>query len=93
MTSIRISCRDVYEAQKLASLALPREDGAFITGIINVIEDELVVSLKDKSAHSVVLSNSVMVEELADFLQSVTDSEHKIVDAKSSGIMVEITKI
>ncbi len=46
-----IICEDTYEAQKLASLIYIKDDNeTFITGILEIIENELVISLKDKSA-------------------------------------------
>ena len=90
---IRISCNDKYEAQKLASLIFIKDSNeTFITNILNVIENELVVSLKDKSAHSIVLEDHENVESFADFMQSVIEKEHKIVATETFQHEVEITK-
>ena len=62
------------------------------TKILNVFENELVVALKDKSAHSVVLKNEENVEAFADFIQSVLEKEHKIVGIKAIEDEVEISK-
>jgi len=60
---LRVRCRDKYEAQKLVSLIYRDDDNdTFVTKILNVIENEVVVSLKDKSAHSVLLKDSQNVE-------------------------------
>ena len=59
-----VSCEDKYEAQKLASLIFIKEaKETYITSILNVIKNELVISLKDKSAHSVLLENNSEVEK------------------------------
>ena len=51
-----ITCDYEYEAQKLMSLIFIKEDKeTYITGIVNVIKNEMIISLKDKSAHSVCL--------------------------------------
>ena len=90
---IRVTCQDKYEAQKLASLVFLKENSeTFITNILNIVENELVVSLKDKSAHSIVLKDTKNVETLADFLQSVIEKEHKITDTVTIDDVVEITK-
>jgi uncharacterized protein YaaQ len=90
---ITISCEDKYEAQKLASLIFIKDGNeTFITGILNIVKNELVVSLKDKSAHSVLLENESNVEKFADFAQSIIDKEHKIISTKILGNQVEIVK-
>jgi uncharacterized protein YaaQ len=90
---IEIICDDKYEAQKLASLIFIKEGNeTYITGILNVIKNELVISLKDKSAHSILLKNEEMVESFADFIQSVIDKEHKLISTRIIENVVEITK-
>ena len=91
--NITISCEDKYGAQKLASLIFIKDGNeTFITGILNIIKNELVVSLKDKSAHSILLEDQANVEKFADFAQSVIDKEHKIISTKILGNQVEIVK-
>lgn len=90
---IEITCEDKYEAQKLASLIFIKEGKeTYITGILNVIKNELVISLKDKSAHSILLKNQENVESFADFIQSVIDKEHKLISTKVNEGTVEIVK-
>lgn len=90
---IRVSCEDKYEAQKLASLIFIKEaNETFITSILNIVENELVVSLKDKSAHSVILKDQTDAEIFADFIQSVIDKEHKIISTVILEHDVEIAK-
>jgi len=90
---IRVSCEDKYEAQKLASLIFIKEaNETFITSILNIVENELVVSLKDKSAHSVILKDRVHAEIFADFIQSVIDKEHRIISTAILEHDVEIAK-
>ena len=90
---ISIVCDSKYEAQKFASLIFIKDGKeTYITSILNVIENELVISLKDKSAHSIVLKDKVNVEKFADFIQSVIDKEHKLVSTKILEYNVEIVK-
>jgi len=88
-----IICLDKYEAEKLASLIYIKEGKeTYITEILNIIDNEIVVMLKDKSAHSVLLKDGSEVESFADFIQSIFEKEHKIVNAITTGNEVEITK-
>ena len=90
---ISITCEDKYEAQKLASLIFIKDGKeTFITGILNIVENELVISLKDKSAHSVLLKDEETVEYFADFIQSVLDQEHTLTSTKIIEHVVEIVK-
>ena len=90
---ISIICDDKYEAQKLAVLIFIKEGKeTYITGILNVVKNELVISLKDKSAHSILLKDEENVEKFADFIQSVIDKEHKLISTKILEHIVEIVK-
>ena len=89
----KISCLDKNEAQKLASLIFIKEGKeTFITEILNVINNEIVVLLKDKSAHSILLKDNKEVEAFADFIQSVIEKQHKIQNTTIFGNEVEIIK-
>ena len=88
-----IACADNYEAQKLASLIYVKDEKEiFINGILDIIENEIVISLKDKSAHSVLLQDRVQADIFADFIQSVIDNVNTITDIKVTENIVEITK-
>jgi len=90
---IRITCDDKYEAQKLASLIYVQDTKeTYITSVLNVIENEIVLSIKDKSAHSILLSDECQAEMFVDFIQSVIEKEHKIVATATSDRDVEIIK-
>ena len=90
---ISITCEDKYEAQKLASLIFIKDGKeTFITGILNIVKNELVISLKDKSAHSILLKDEETVEYFADFIQSVLDQEHTLTSTKIIEHVVEIVK-
>ncbi|HSG74132.1 MAG TPA: hypothetical protein VLA01_02935 [Nitrosopumilaceae archaeon] len=89
----KIKCLDKYEAEKLASMIFLREGKeTYITEILNIIDNEIVVKLKDKSAHSILLKDNSQVESFADFIQSVFENQQKIVDTSISENEVEITK-
>lgn len=88
-----VTCADGYEAQKLASLIYIKEDKEiFINGILEIIENEIIISLKDKSAHSILFSDKSQAEAFADFVQSVIDNVDRITHTQVLGDVVEITK-
>lgn len=89
----KFSCLDKNEAQKLASMIFIKDGKeTFITEILNVIDNEIVVLLKDKSAHSVLLKDNKEVESFVDFIQSVIEKKHKVEDTTILENQVEITK-
>jgi len=89
----KFSCLDKNEAQKLASMIFIKDGKeTFITEILNVIDNEIVVLLKDKSAHSVLLKNNKEVESFVDFIQSVIEKQHKVEDTTILENQIEITK-
>jgi hypothetical protein len=90
---VRVSCEDKYECQKLASLIFIKDSNeTYIKKILNVIENEVVVELKDKSAHSVLLKDKYQVEVFADFIQSVLEEKHKILSTSIFEQDIEMVK-
>ena len=93
MINTSIVCQDKYESQKLASLIFVKEGHeTFITEILNVFDNEVVFSIKDKSAHSVLLRVKNQVEIFIDFIQSIIDKKHKILDTTTNDDVVKIFK-
>lgn len=89
----RIICEDKYEAQKLSSLVYVKDSKeTFITGILEIIDNEIIVSLKDKSAHSILLKDKLEAESFADFIQSVVEQTSRITNTEVIENIVEITK-
>ena len=93
MNLVTIHCRDKYEAQKLANLIFVNETKeTYVTEILNVIENEIILSIKDKSAHSVVLKDNDQVLLFTDFIQSVIEKNQKIIHTEITENSVEIIK-
>ena len=89
----KIVCEDKYEAQKLSSLIYVKDNKeTFIVGILEIIDNEIIVSLKDKSAHSILLKDKSEAESFADFIQSVVEKTNKITNSEVFGNIVKITK-
>jgi len=93
LNQITILCNDKYEAQKLASLIfIDKTKETYVTKILNVIENEIVLLVEDKSAHSVILKDNNQALLFTDFIQSVIEKKHKITDTKIVENSVEIVK-
>ena len=93
MNNVTIICQDKYEAQKLANLIFVNDTKeTYITEILNVVENEVVLSIKDKSAHSIILVDSDQVLLFTDFIQSVIEKKQKIVQTETVGSSVMIVK-
>jgi hypothetical protein len=91
MKTSRFECEDVYEAEKLASMLSVQKDGTvWLTGIANVIENEVVIQLKDKSSHAVLLKGKTDAEKLQNLLINVISGKETIHAVYSSGKFVEI---
>ncbi|MDP6303235.1 MAG: hypothetical protein QF657_01550 [Candidatus Nitrosopelagicus sp.] len=93
MNKVEIVAEDKYEAQKLASLIFVKEGNeTFITEIIDVFETEIVISIKDKSAHSIVLKDKEQVVKFTDFMQSIIEKKETIIGTSTNEESVEIIK-
>lgn len=91
--SIEVRCADKYEAQKIASMILVKKSlQTYIDAILDIIENEMVVSLKDKSAHSLVMYDGQEAESLAGYMQSVLDGVHRVTAADVSDDVIRISK-
>ena len=90
---IMLVCEDKYESQKLSSLIfIKHSKETFITKILNVVDNEVILEIKDKSAHSVLLKDKSQVNIFTDFIQSVLEKEHKIISTRISDQYIEIIK-
>jgi len=93
LNSVTIICQDKYEAQKLANLIFVNDTKeTYVTEILNVVENEVILSIKDKSAHSVVLEDNDQVLLFTDFIQSVIEKKQKIVQTEIVENYVKIIK-
>jgi len=93
LNSATIICQDKYEALKLANLIFVNDTKeTYVTEILNVIENEVVLTIKDKSAHSVILVDSDQVLLFTDYIHSVIEKKQKIVQTETVGSSVMIVK-
>ena len=93
MSKVEIVAGDKYEAQKLASLIFVKEGNeTYITEIIDVFDTEIVIGIKDKSVHSVVLKDKTQVDKFTDFMQSIFEKRDNIVGTSTKEDVVDIFK-
>ena len=93
MNKVQIVTEDKYEAQKLANLIFVNDTKeTYVTEILNVVENEIILSIKDKSAHSVVLRDNDQVLLFTDFIQSVIEKKQKIIQTEITENSVKIVK-
>ena len=86
---LRFICQDDYEAEKLASVfALQKDNSVFINEITKVIENEIIVKLKDGSSHSIVFKDSYNASLLKKMFSKILLSKDKFVSTYSSGNML-----
>jgi len=75
----KFECDDIYEAEKLAGLVAVQEDNStYIHSIANVIENEIVIILKDRSCHSILLKDSSNAVRLKGLLSEIMQGEKTI---------------
>ena len=92
MKTMKFQCDDRYEAEKLASLvSVQRDDTVYVDGVAAVIGNEIVIKLKDKSSHAVLLKDKENVDRLKSLLLDVVKGKSKIRSSDSSGSVTEIT--
>lgn len=93
LSRVKIICSDKYEVTKLESIVLGQNrNQIFVRDILNVYDNEVIVYLQDKSAHSITLQDDIQAEKFVDFMQSILETRHKIINAATTGNTIEITK-
>jgi hypothetical protein len=91
MKTVKFECDDRYEAEKLASLmSVQKDNTAWVSGVIAVVGNEIVIQLKDWSSHAVTLKDEETVVRLKSFVIDVVKGKIKI---HSSDFVESVTEI
>lgn len=91
MKILEFECDDRYEAEKLASLVSVQKDNTvWVSGVEAVLGKEIVIQLKDRSSHAVLLKDEQTVMRLKSLLTDLLGGKIKI---KSSSYIGSITGI
>jgi len=68
----RFECLDSYETEKLGSMLLHDKDSVhFVIEVIKIVDDEIVLMLKDKSCHAVLMKDNINAVKLREFVREL----------------------
>jgi hypothetical protein len=92
MKTVKFECEDRYEAEKLASLmSVQKDDTVWVSRVEAVIANEIVIQLKDRSSHAVLLKDEQTVMRLKSFLTDLLGGQIKIQSSIYLGSVARIT--
>ena len=87
----RFDCEDKYEAEKLASLTGSAKDqSTYIRDILDVIENEIVVILKDRTSHCVLMKDNDTAKRLNRLLSDVVQGKKIISQSRCYDCTLEM---
>jgi hypothetical protein len=90
--TLKFECDDSYEAEKLASLMSVQKDNiVWVSGVEAVVGNEIVIQLKDRSSHAVLLKDEQTVVRLKSFMTDLMKGKIKIYSSGCLGSVTEIT--
>jgi hypothetical protein len=79
-------CQDSYEAEKLTSIfALQKDNSLFVSNIVRIIDNEVVVKLKDGSHHSIMFKDEINSYKLEQFFKEIVSQKRQVTDTKYVG--------
>ena len=92
MKTVEFECEDRYEAEKLASLmSVQKDNTVWVSRVEAVIGNEIVIQLKDRSSHAVLLKDEQTVMTLKSFLTDLLGGQIKIQSSIYLGSVARIT--
>ena len=92
MKTVEFECEDRYEAEKLTSLMSAQKDNTvWVSRVEAVIGNEIVIQLKDRSSHAVLLKDEQTVMTLKSFLTDLLGGQIKIQSSIYLGSVARIT--
>ena len=91
-TTLKFECEDHYEAEKLASLmSVQKDNTVWVSGVEAVVGTEIVIQLKDRSSHSVLLKDEQTVDRLKSFMADLMNGKIEIQSSVCLGYITEIS--
>jgi hypothetical protein len=92
MKTLKFECDDRYEAEKLASLlSVQKDNTVWVSGVEAVVGNEIVIRLKDRSSHAVLLKDEQTVFRLKSFMTDLIKGKIKIQFSDYLGSVTGIT--
>ena len=87
----RFECEDKYEAEKLAGLTgLQKDRWTYIRDISDVRENEVVVVLKDRTSHCIIMKDNNNAERLNRFLSDMLEGKKTVSQSSYHDHVTEI---
>ena len=92
MRTLKFECDDYYEAEKLSSLmSVQKDNTVWVSSVKAVVGNEIVIELKDRSAHSVLLKDEQTVGRLKLLITDLVKGKIKIQSSVCVGSITEIS--
>ena len=92
MRTLKFECDDHYEAEKLSSLmSVQKDNTVWVSSVKAVVGNEIVIELKDRSAHSVLLKDEQTVGRLKLLITDLVKGKIKIHSSVCVGSITEIS--
>ena len=89
-----IICLDKYEKEKLTSLfSIQKDDSIFVIDAENVIDNEIILRLKDKSSHSITLIEKYNAKSLFLLIKEIKNGKRRFIKVEYVGSNENIIKI
>jgi|SRR5687767_13598359 hypothetical protein len=89
-----IICLDKYEKEKLTSLfSIQKDDSIFVIDAENVIDNEIILRLKDKSSHSITLIDKYNAKSLFLLIKEIKNGKRRFIKVEYVGSNENIIKI
>jgi hypothetical protein len=68
----KFECLDSYETEKLGGMLLPDKDSVhFVVQVVKIVDNEIVLMLKDKSCHAVLMKDNLNAVKLKEFVREL----------------------
>jgi len=88
----KFECDDKYEAEKLSGfLAIQEDNSIFLHGLANIVQNEVVIILKDRSSHSIMMKDRDTALRLKSLLEEILLQKKRILGSNSEDYVTEIT--
>jgi len=88
----KFECDDKYEAEKLAGfLAIQEDNSIFLYGLANIVQNEVVIILKDRSSHSIMMKDRDTALRLKSLIEEILLQKKRILGSNSEDYVTEIT--
>lgn len=79
-----IICSDKYEREKLTSLfSIQKDDSVFVMDVENLIDNEIITKLKDKSCHSITLKNKDNANSLFLLIKEIKNGKRRFISLEN----------